>query len=288
MATTNFENDALTLYRTQNCIRRSFTFSRPHRVWTSDVTETLTNTQLAAHRQLVADIVNDMSPHQRRYKTCSCGSSDILRLWPRDILCPTLARPAESDARDMELDVATDRLAYVIAINPPEDRPALLHDLVYRAMRSRLLVDNKTWPWTTAVDLWACESHLAQRFGFDTFPGAVFAAHMIWPTEQCKRALNITSLPDTDLGPTKYWERQHRIAEGYSAAFTEISDGMEAAILEDNTQHHCEPDYGCTCLAPSSYDGSLVAECSGGNVSSTSRSSNDHVSPRLTSLPDVR
>jgi len=172
MATTNFENDALSLYRIQNCIRRSLTFSRPHRIWTSGVTKTLTNTQLAARRQLVAGIVNDMSPHQRRYKTCSCGSSDVLPLWPRNTLCPALVRPAESDALDPELDVAMNRLAYAIAINPPEDGPALLHDLRYRAIRSRLLVDNKTWPWTTAVDLWACESHLARRLGFDTFPGA--------------------------------------------------------------------------------------------------------------------
>jgi len=104
---------------------------------------------------------------------------------------------------------------------------------------------------------------------------------MIWPTEQCKRALNITTLPDTDL--TKDWERQHRIVEGYSAVFTDIRDGMDAAIiLEDNTQHHYEPDYGCTCLMPSSYDGSSVAGYPGGNTSSTSRSAIDCASPRLT------
>ncbi|KAK0301512.1 hypothetical protein LTR01_009268, partial [Friedmanniomyces endolithicus] len=108
---------------------------------------------------------------------------------------------------------------------------------------------------------------------------------MIWPTEQCKRALNITTLPDTDLGLTKDWERQHRTVEGYRAVLTEICDEMEAAILEDNTQHHYEPDYGCTCLMPSSYGGSSVAGYSGGTISSTSRSSIDRVSHRLTMSP---
>ena len=108
---------------------------------------------------------------------------------------------------------------------------------------------------------------------------------MIWPTEQCKRALNITTLPDTDLGLTKDWERQHRTVEGYSAVFTEICDEMEAAILDDDTQHHYEPDYGCTCLMPSSYDGSSIAGYSGGNRSSTTRTSNNRVSPRLTRSP---
>lgn len=246
LATTNFDHNTASFHRIQRCVEHAFRLSRPNSSWLpTDKLAALTDAQIEAHRYQVAFIVNSPSPHQRRRGRCACGHAELLPLWPKDLRCPTLMEPLESDGLDPELDRALDRLAYVTSINPAEDGPGLTHDLIYRAIQTRLSTDHTTWPWTTAADVWACEPEVARRLGFDSFGSTIFAAHMIWPTEHCKRALSITTitLPETAPGAQASFTV-------HSSVMAEMWDEMSRAILEDDTTHYYEPEYGCSCLRP--------------------------------------